>query len=354
MGIYYKTNVIWENYERVGMMKKMWKGSNTIAVFLLLVLLIQVPSFAVTTIEKEESDLLKSLDGLYDMGILSLQDVQTENLEKLITQEEVKSIMKSLGEQLSYERKDFWYLTYFTRGLEVMENGYVYTYANGNYIDNDYTPIELVYIAYGEILSYSENYVKEVILPPSDVEIRDKADIAIRGLIKDGIIVVYTDEDLQVKDFMTKGDFYRTVYLVGEVLEQQILTRQAEEAEKADEGVVVGTPPKFKLDYPKAYKGKLEGEINIYTMLDEDCKVYYSAIPYGLQIDNDTFIKTITSTGKFLDYPSGTFFVKENRVTTETVTDLKTGKYYDIYIIAEDEDGNLSDLWVLSKTKSQI
>nr|WP_297178777.1 S-layer homology domain-containing protein [uncultured Agathobaculum sp.] len=121
------------------------------------------------------------------------------------------------------------------------------------------------------------------------------------------------------------------------------------------------TPPVFLNNYPrisKIDKTALTGE----AAINEDGKVYWAIVTHGATypVENTALSD---DEARELDYKlqimggmyaikSGSFNAKENAATSFNMSGLEAETAYDIYFVAEDDSGNLSEIKVLENAKT--
>lgn len=121
------------------------------------------------------------------------------------------------------------------------------------------------------------------------------------------------------------------------------------------------TPPKFLTNYPrisKIDKTALTGE----AAINEDGKIYWAIVKHGTEYpvenaaltDDDAkeLDKKLQIKGGMYALKSGSFSAKENAASSFNMSGLEAETAYDIYFVAEDNSGNLSDIKVLENAKT--
>ena len=121
------------------------------------------------------------------------------------------------------------------------------------------------------------------------------------------------------------------------------------------------TPPEFLNNYPrisKIDKTSLTGE----AAINEDGKVYWAIVKHGTDYpvenaaltDDDAkeLDKKLQIKGGMYALKSGSFSAKENAASSFNMSGLEAETAYDIYFVAEDDSGNLSDIEVLKNAKT--
>lgn len=121
------------------------------------------------------------------------------------------------------------------------------------------------------------------------------------------------------------------------------------------------TPPEFLANYPRITKidrTSLAGE----GAINEDGTVYWAIVKHGATYPIENAALT-DDEARELDYKlqimggmyalkSGSFNAKENASTSFNMSGLEAETAYDIYFVAEDDSGNLSDIKVLENAKT--
>ena len=121
------------------------------------------------------------------------------------------------------------------------------------------------------------------------------------------------------------------------------------------------TPPEFLNNYPrisKIDKTELTGE----AAINEDGTVYWAIVKHGTDYpvenaalsDDDAkeLDKKLQIQGGMYALKSGSFTAQENAATSFNMNGLEAETAYDIYFVAEDDSGNLSDIKVLENAKT--
>lgn len=121
------------------------------------------------------------------------------------------------------------------------------------------------------------------------------------------------------------------------------------------------TPPEFLNNYPrisKIDKTALTGE----AAINEDGKVYWAIVKHGTDYpvenaaltDDDAkeLDKKLQIKGGMYALKNGSFSTKENAATSFNMSGLEAETAYDIYFVAEDASGNLSEIKVLENAKT--
>lgn len=121
------------------------------------------------------------------------------------------------------------------------------------------------------------------------------------------------------------------------------------------------TPPEFLNNYPrisKIDKTALTGE----AAINEDGKVYWAIVKHGVDypvenaaLDDDAARELdhkLQIKGGMYALKSGSFTAKANTASSFNMTGLEAETAYDIYFVAEDNSGNLSDIKVLENAKT--
>lgn len=121
------------------------------------------------------------------------------------------------------------------------------------------------------------------------------------------------------------------------------------------------TPPEFLNNYPrisKIDKTALTGE----AAINEDGKVYWAIVKHGADypVENAALTddeakeldKKLQIKGGMYALKSGSFNAKANAATSFNMSGLEAETAYDIYFVAEDNSGNLSDIKVLENAKT--
>lgn len=121
------------------------------------------------------------------------------------------------------------------------------------------------------------------------------------------------------------------------------------------------TPPEFLNNYPrisKIDKTSLTGE----AAINEDGKVYWAIVKHGTDypVENAALSddeakeldKKLQIKGGMYALKSGSFSAKENAASSFNMSGLEAETAYDIYFVAEDDSGNLSEIKVLENAKT--
>lgn len=121
------------------------------------------------------------------------------------------------------------------------------------------------------------------------------------------------------------------------------------------------TPPEFLNNYPrisKIDKTSLTGE----AAINEDGKVYWAIVKHGTDypVENAALSddeakeldKKLQIKGGMYALKSGSFSAKENAASSFNMSGLEAETAYDIYFVAEDNSGNLSEIKVLENAKT--
>ena len=121
------------------------------------------------------------------------------------------------------------------------------------------------------------------------------------------------------------------------------------------------TPPEFLNNYPrisKIDKTSLTGE----AAINEDGKVYWAIVKHGADypVENAALSddeakeldKKLQIKGGMYALKSGSFSAKENAASSFNMSGLEAETAYDIYFVAEDNSGNLSEIKVLENAKT--
>lgn len=121
------------------------------------------------------------------------------------------------------------------------------------------------------------------------------------------------------------------------------------------------TPPVFLNNYPrisKIDKTALTGE----AAINEDGKVYWAIVKHGAEYPVENAALS-DDEARELDYKlqimnglyslkNGSFSAKENTASSFNMSGLEAETAYDIYFVAEDDSGNLSEIKVLENAKT--
>ena len=121
------------------------------------------------------------------------------------------------------------------------------------------------------------------------------------------------------------------------------------------------TPPVFLNNYPrisKIDKTALTGE----AAINEDGKVYWAIVKHGTEYPVENAALS-DDEARELDYKlqimnglyslkNGSFSAKENTASSFNMSGLEAETAYDIYFVAEDDSGNLSEIKVLENAKT--
>lgn len=121
------------------------------------------------------------------------------------------------------------------------------------------------------------------------------------------------------------------------------------------------TPPVFRTNYPRISKIQakaLDGE----AMINENGKVYWALVRRGtenypqtnpgLDADAQEFDKKLQIKGGMYALASGSFNAKQDKVANFKINNLEPEAAYDIYFVAEDEAGNLSEITTILNAKT--
>lgn len=121
------------------------------------------------------------------------------------------------------------------------------------------------------------------------------------------------------------------------------------------------TPPEFLANYPrisKIDKTALTGE----AAINEDGKIYWAIVKHGAEYPVENAALS-DDEARELDYKlqimnglyslkNGSFSAKENTASSFNMSGLDAETAYDIYFVAEDDSGNLSEIKVLENAKT--
>lgn len=121
------------------------------------------------------------------------------------------------------------------------------------------------------------------------------------------------------------------------------------------------TPPEFLANYPrisKIDKTALTGE----AAINEDGKIYWAIVKHGVEYPVENAALS-DDEARELDYKlqimnglyslkNGSFSAKENTASSFNMSGLDAETAYDIYFVAEDDSGNLSEIKVLENAKT--
>lgn len=289
-------------------------------------------------------------------GNLSVKDAKTNLVQKINGLQLDTSYVLSAVLVDSRDKQSTVKSVYFTtpdNSKPAFASGYpVATIIEDTYIDFDVAPTKTCQL-------YWAIYKKGMPAPTAN----DFKSGTLSGAIDSGkLAVVRSEEDTirmgnveeTAKNALAEMTEYDAYFFLTDTINDSTVTKVA--VKTADR-----TPPVFRTNYPRISKidaKALTGE----AMINEDGKIYWAIVLHGadypvanaaltdpeaIELDKKLQIK-----GGMYAVKSGSFTAKQDAAASVNLSGLEAETAYDIYFVAEDTSGNLSEIAALMNAKT--
>lgn len=166
--------------------------------------------------------------------------------------------------------------------------------------------------------------------------------------------VLMGNKDVEAMDALEEVTEYDAYFFLTDSINESAITKVT--IKTADR-----TPPVFRTNYPRISKIEAKG-LGGEAMINENGKVYWALVKHGtenypqtnpgLDAEAQEFDKKLQIKGGMYALMSGSFDAKQDTVASFNITELEPEAAYDIYFVAEDEAGNLSDIVTILNAKT--